>query len=362
MGFFDIFKKKHDSDINQEYVNSIVNSIEQIKNAPLSEPLSSDEYIKMREFETDWLEKHYDFNSIEGINSIPVSENLKRPPTSSITGEVYYYMRRKAHEHEEAGNTELAIACMKKSNDLVKLKSYFDKKECYGLVRLLARAGYLEDAENEKNSIDQLYSFKVQTLNKKCFQTVCQEAASFKTDLIIMSVHGATCPECAKYQGRVFSISGKSKLFPKIPTAIASTGTVHNECGHTFHPYIYKVNDPQLEYTLSVHPLQNKSYGRDIVVFSNRPFVDDRTDECKRAAEEAHEKLRVKVEQEKYIEDHMIEYEALRGIDIRNYRWLQENIPDKCPKSVTGYRRMKTQNTRNFQTLKQFAENCGREL
>ena len=60
--------------------------------------------------------------------------------------------------------------------------------------------------------------------------------------------------------------------------------------------------------------------------------------------------------------DPLIEAEAQRGNEFRDYLWLQENIPEKCPKSVSSYRRMKTQNTKNFQTLQALAAEKGRNL
>ena len=64
--------------------------------------LSPELYQKMRDFEMDWLERNYDFNTIEGINSIPVSPNLPGAPVAcgsvrGHTGEVYYYLRHKAY-------------------------------------------------------------------------------------------------------------------------------------------------------------------------------------------------------------------------------------------------------------------------
>lgn len=48
--------------------------------------------------------------------------------------------------------------------------------------------------------------------------------------------------------------------------------------------------------------------------------------------------------------------------DESDFAWIQKNIPDKCPKNITGYRRMKTQNTKNFQALKQAAADLGYQI
>lgn len=59
---------------------------------------------------------------------------------------------------------------------------------------------------------------------------------------------------------------------------------------------------------------------------------------------------------------HILEWEANRAKEEQDYIWLQRAFPGKCPKTLTGYRRMKTQNTRNYQTLKQFAAEHGKEI
>ena len=60
--------------------------------------------------------------------------------------------------------------------------------------------------------------------------------------------------------------------------------------------------------------------------------------------------------------DEMIEIEARRGWERRDYAWIQANLPDKCPKSLSGYRRMKTQNTKNYQAIQQAAAELGRRI
>lgn len=58
----------------------------------------------------------------------------------------------------------------------------------------------------------------------------------------------------------------------------------------------------------------------------------------------------------------IIEAEIQRGNELRDFLWIQENLPEKCPKSISSYRRMKTQNTKNFQLLRQLAADLGRDL
>ena len=190
--------------------------------------ISADLYQQLRDFEMAWLERNYDFNSLPGIESIPVIKNIPRAPAPSgpmqgHTGEVYYYLRYKAYKHDEAGNHALALACMRKSVALVMCRDYFTVDDCYPLVKMLARMGYADDAYSEKRKIDQLFGIRD--------------------------------------------------------------------------------ND-----------------------------------------------------------DHMIKAELQRGKELQDFLWLQEIFPDKCPKSISSYRRMKTQNTKNYQLLKQLAADYKRNI
>lgn len=63
-----------------------------------------------------------------------------------------------------------------------------------------------------------------------------------------------------------------------------------------------------------------------------------------------------------YKAPHILEMEAKRKQEEQDYAWLRSNIPDHCPKTLTGYRRMKTQNTKNYQTLKQLAAEQGKSI
>lgn len=194
-----------------------------------SRDITPELYQQFREFEMNWLERHYDFNTIEGINSIPVKQDMPRAPVpahsviAGHTGEVYYYLRHKAYKHEENSNIELALACMRKSVALVKCRSYFSSDDLLPLVKMLARAGYVEEAYAELRSIEKLFSESL---------------------------------------------------------------------------------------------------------------------DC----------------------DREIEAEVRRGLEKRDFLWIQENFPEKCPKSISSFRRMKTQNTKNYQLLKQLAAEHGRKI
>lgn len=59
---------------------------------------------------------------------------------------------------------------------------------------------------------------------------------------------------------------------------------------------------------------------------------------------------------------HILAWEARLAQEEQDFAWLQANLPDQCPKNITGFRRMKTQNTKNYQALKALAAEQGREI
>ncbi len=63
-------------------------------------------------------------------------------------------------------------------------------------------------------------------------QGTLNQAREFEMDLVIWDVHELPCPICRSFAGRVFSISGESKDFPKLGTM----PPVHPNCECTLHP------------------------------------------------------------------------------------------------------------------------------
>ena len=61
-------------------------------------------------------------------------------------------------------------------------------------------------------------------------------------------------------------------------------------------------------------------------------------------------------------DDSIIRTEIKRRQELLDFEWLKANLPDNCPKSISSFRRMKTQNTKNYQLLQQLAADLGRTL
>lgn len=139
-------------------------------------------------------------------------------------------------------------------------------------------------------------------------------------------------------QGRVYSISGNDKRFPKLPDYIIQNGRIHKGCRHHFSHFILYDDDA----------IKNK-LNENINVFeaSNRPFIDDRTEEEKRNYIEFRNQQREKEKKKR---------------DEKEYYKIFYQLPNFAPKSFGGYRRMKHLNSTNFQELMQIAEEAGIDI
>lgn len=87
-------------------------------------------------------------------------------------------------------------------------------------------------------------------------------------DLVYVNRVGITCDICARYQGRVYSISGQDKRFPKLE----ARPPYHGHCVHNLTPWVEEYHDE----------LDIKKTIRD----SNKPFRDSRTETDIRKYEE----------------------------------------------------------------------------
>lgn len=58
----------------------------------------------------------------------------------------------------------------------------------------------------------------------------------------------------------------------------------------------------------------------------------------------------------------ILKQRAFEQREHARYEWLKINLPDICPKSYSGYRRMKKQNTKNFQKLSAKAIELGKDI
>ena len=119
MSLFDFFKKKERKEIPVDTSEETIIKQQAILDDPsktLDEKNAA--YIAIRNEEERRLNAAYDFNSIDGINNIPVP--CIEVNSGSATGRVEYYLRGTCFaQHWHAGKIDLALACLRKANQLM---------------------------------------------------------------------------------------------------------------------------------------------------------------------------------------------------------------------------------------------------
>lgn len=171
-------------------------------------------------------------------------------------------------------------------------------------------------------------------LNIKVNKKLSKNAKQLGSDLVEADYFLACCSECAKYRGRVFSVSGKDKRFPKKPPDYQC------DCpGLIYFPFIYGISEP------NVNTYLNRSV--DIIKFSNRPFRDERTKKEKQDFE---------------MYKKQIVLEKQKEIDRAEYNDLMKILPNDMPKSFAAYRRMKNSNSPGFIKILQLAQQANYKI
>lgn len=276
--------------------------------------------------------KIYDLSTAAGIRSIPAEEMQRWEDYSSddVVASPSQILNRKATEYKKAGNLDLAIECLKKVNEIYPHSKWVYTRDNYmRLVRYLNIAGRFEEAQIEQEKIYARFGsnpLEQNPIAKTVLAKSIERAKEFGQDLLEASWVDVCCEICGKYRGRIFSISGKSKEFPKFPTDFCTI------CGVSCYPFYYGISKPTYYSENELHRL------------NQQPFIDTRTAEQKAAYN-------------KKVQDILTESK-----DRTDYEWLLQFLPNVAPKSFGGYRRMKNSNSANFKKLKESALAKGREI
>lgn len=174
----------------------------------------------------------YDMDTLEGINAIPVpAKNYKTGDWK--TDQIYYILQRKATEHKKAGRMDLAIACLRKSNALSdhEARPPLLEKDYMRLVKYLQAAGDPAGAAEAEAAIRRRHPefADKRYINRPRIHETLQKCKKEKRDLVeVLSLKG--CKTCEKYGNKIYSISGKSRKYPKLPIEFSRDGGFCPEC------------------------------------------------------------------------------------------------------------------------------------
>ena len=272
-----------------------------------------------------FLREKYDFQTLEGINSIKIPSYEPLQGMSSPVNNVEYILQRKATEHKKNGRMDLAIACLRKANEIFPHSNFsWSEKDYMRLVEYLKFDRQFDEAKKEEQKIKELFA----QFNKEreAHDTKINSEVYGNTDIVSTNETYFVCEECAKYIKRYFSVSGNSKKYPKLPEYLLHKSEKHKYCSITLYPVLDDISLPTWDYK------------GDFIKYCNRPFVDERTKEQKTIFEKD---VKEKEEMAK---------------DKEFYDLLFEKAPEIAPKSFGGYRRMKASNSENYKKLLLTAE------
>lgn len=271
----------------------------------------------------------YNFNTIEGIEAINRLDLETQASDTDMLDSIEYVLQRKATEHKKNGEMDLAIACLRKSNELMPYaRITYGEKDYMRLVEYLKIDKQFDEARKVDEELQKKHP-QIFNLDLVYAENLKKQLNQFKTDLVECTEHEVTCEICSKYQGRIFSVSGKDKRFPKLPEEVHKYGGFHEGCHHSFYSYF--------EGTPT-------SSGGDPIKISNRPFIDERS----------------KVEKAEYEKQKRNAFELNR--DKIEYDEIQEHLPDIAPKSFGGYRKMKNTKSKNYLKLAEAAKEKGIDI
>lgn len=251
-----------------------------------------------------------DLTDADSIAHMPIASYTSRY-SGSVTIDLAYQLKMVAIREKDP---KIASVLIPKTAELMKRSSITWNEKDYR--RLAEQLWYVDMvAEGDAFIKDYQCSFEEERAHRNAdrlnrFHETLEQCHEFGTDLVEMSRDGSTCEECAKYEGRVFSISGKDKRFPKLPEEVFKYGGMHSGCRHSFSPYIYGSS------------LACSS--ADAVEYSNRPFADERTD----AQKEDYQKYLNLLEKEERRWNLTSEYYHKRQVDAESvpgtvYKYLR---------------------------------------
>lgn len=162
------------------------------------------------------------------------------------------------------------------------------------------------------------------SVENKSLKAIASRIRGSQEDTVFVTT-SRLCPKCSIYNRRVFSLYGKYKQFPILPS------------------YLYQKKCPQCNSSIGFchyFPGINGNLPEDIS-FSNRPFIDSRTPE-----EIAHWNAG-------------IEKSEFNNKVAQDYLWITKNLPEIAPKSISGYKRMISSNSSNYHKIKSAAAEKG---
>lgn len=275
----------------------------------------------------------FDTYSLSDVEAIPIPSFNESYGTPVYNLE--YLLKMRASQERNKKNYDLSYALMYKSIDGMKAsKLNYGKKEYMRFIMWLYKDDRINEAVTLENRLRREIPevFDINLYHKNNFMSKLNECKDLNTDYIYCGGHIGACSECAKYQNRVYCLSGNDLSFPKLPDFVYEYGGFHPGCCHCFYPY------------LGGSITDRRGNIVDTLSYSNRPFKDDRTSEEITINTEFNEKHRK---------------EQAHENDLKAFYVLRHQLPDIMPASYQTFKRYKSKNTPEYTAIVAVANERG---
>lgn len=332
MGFFDFLSTKKEAKIYLYFKNGYLQNIT---------PENIQDFYDCDYINSDGIQ--YDMSNPLSIKSISIPNFQIVDPFNSYgaTGSLDYVIRMKAGKYFNLGKKELCSACLWKSTELMIANTFYGwrKNDFERLVIWHYEMKMFSEGKKAKKYLEKngVYENQFDSIAISIKDSTFKSLNQLNTDLV--AFHGyesGTCPDCAKMIGRIYSVSGKDKRFPKLPEYVKIHGNFHNGCRCTMSVYFPEMGTVY-HHGEKVNALKS----------SNRPYEDDRTINEINAYQS-------------YL-DYLEEINNKEN-DRKEYQLILEKLPEIAPKSFGAYRKMKNSKTKNYEKLITFAKEIGIEI
>ena len=169
-----------------------------------------------------------------------VLKNLVDNVTESLTDANNFVGRRIRDDLRQAGleavAQKLSTGATVKETKKILLQKMSDK----GITTLVNKNG-------RAMNLDAYASMTARTTTREATNRGSIDAVlAVGGDLMEIPQHFSTCPVCSIYEGRVYSITGKSKDYPPLSEAFGGYDIIHPSCSHSAVPYFEETNDPDV--------------------------------------------------------------------------------------------------------------------
>lgn len=199
---------------------------------------------------------------------------------SDVTKELWYHLQMRV---KRIFSRELVVPLVFKTINMLITWQVAERKICDRMIAQLYAVGadeYADYLETELRRVMPYYD-DVDHHSKVAFDRALEMTKKLGHNLLELQYQACACEECAKYMGRIYSIDGEDKRFPRLPEFIIKKRQIHERCHCSFFSCYY-YEGKKLDKWVFKNVDDVISVPVDALESSNRPFVDDRSEFAKK--------------------------------------------------------------------------------